>query len=537
MNFDQRKIYMIFNIYKIPSKNTSELNKKISSKGLEPQKKNVDIGNFNASFYISRTEGNTVPWWKSYEQYILPKTPEVRNVFNCGLLMITPKESKGYSYAVTLGNASLFLRPFIEKDFGINVALRMANEDSVLLKKSTYHNGIKKGDASQYIEFKSGNYEPGESVDYLKLKAEDINSWGDNYIECSDSIKINYNISPEKIYELLDKIEATSQRDFLIKIPQTRSIKERKTIELLDKELYTSIVENEGKFSLTQINNINGSLTTELIGEKFKLGIKKKYKQILQDILEADQITDKLLFEYIHKNCNQETGINDIVLQYTDSSGNEETERLKNLIEFSTQIKDNFYILKNGEWKVFNDTFMDHIKKSVDSIPHEIADELDDNELQEYIKKKSEKKSLEYREYNFNCMMSERYGYKLFDRKNKYIENINGTNRRHPVELSDLYNESEGELISVKIGDSNPHLIYNIKQSSGAIELLMNGALEFDQKIKIASLWFVLEKKIEKITLLDKILVILAIDEWKKYIINMGLTPKIYISHHKIKKS
>jgi hypothetical protein len=48
------------------------------------------------------------------------------------------KDNPKEIYAVSLGKSHFYLSKFIELDFGISLAIRMANEQSILLKKSRY---------------------------------------------------------------------------------------------------------------------------------------------------------------------------------------------------------------------------------------------------------------------------------------------------------------------------------------------------------------------------------------------------------------
>lgn len=532
---------MFYILYKIPGKNVSKIDKIIKDKHLETYEKNLNMEDFSATLYLSRNQqGNIVPWWTSYNKFVPEDTKPIHNLYNCGLLLIKPKNHSNYNYAITLGKSSLFIKAIIEKDFGINFALRMANENTVLLKKSTYHSGIKKGDMSHYIEFQKGNYQPGESVDYLKLKAKNADEWGQHYIECSDSIKINYDINPEKIHYLLKKIEDAYTKDLLINIPKTDIVTdEQKKLELYS-ALTQAIERNDKNIFLTQFHEHEGSITSGDVGNNFRIGAKKGMQKNLRNIVELeDTIEIADVFSFINKN-KEKYDIKDIFIEYNIDDDKKEKTQILDIINFSIILEEKFYIFKNSIWEAFNETFMDHIRDSVNSIECEIREELDDRHLKQFLQNNPpQNKKLKYREYTFNRKMAEKYRYKVLDRENAEVRNINLKGKRYQLEIADLYDEKNEEVISVKIGDDNPNLIYNVKQSLGAVKLLLNGSItrkgnnkDNNIKVRTASLWFVLKHKIRKITELDKILLILETEEWKQYMDTRGIKTKIYITHH-----
>ena len=93
----------------------------------------------------------------------------------------------------------------------------------------------------------------------------------------------------------------------------------------------------------------------------------------------------------------------------------------------------------------------------------------------------------------------------------------------------------DGEIISVKISMENQDLIYNIEQSKTAIELIMRKAIAFDGEISGAALWFVFEQDCARITEINSIQFLLAVESWRKAVLALNLKAKIYISKHQKK--
>jgi hypothetical protein len=139
---------------------------------------------------------------------------------------------------------------------------------------------------------------------------------------------------------------------------------------------------------------------------------------------------------------------------------------------------------------------------------------------------------LVYRESYFNKKQCADLGYLLLDRQLTQIQTLRAGRKDYRVEVADLY--KNGEIVSVKIAEENHELIYNIEQSKDAIELIKRGEIEFEHNLSVAGLWFVFEGDIRRITDLNSIQFLLAIESWRKLVASFGLTPRIYISKHKL---
>lgn len=142
---------------------------------------------------------------------------------------------------------------------------------------------------------------------------------------------------------------------------------------------------------------------------------------------------------------------------------------------------------------------------------------------------------LTYREYYFNENLSINHGYKLLDRQLKQMRSLNAKGKDYKVEVADLFKNNE--IISVKISKDPQDLIYNIEQSKGAVELIQQGIIPFEDKLESAALWFVLEKTVSSLTDINSIQFLLVVDSWKKRVEFFGLKPKVYISKHIITDS
>lgn len=137
-----------YNIYKIDHNKINELKEKIKSSGLKEQL-NKDIQDYNFKFYFSSDlKGNDIWWLEIYKEFLIKPTETPKNIFYYGLMICTKKSCEDKVYAVSLGKSHFYLSKFIVPNFGIDLAIRIADENTILLKKSRYFAGTKRQDVS-----------------------------------------------------------------------------------------------------------------------------------------------------------------------------------------------------------------------------------------------------------------------------------------------------------------------------------------------------------------------------------------------------
>lgn len=155
-----------YNIYKVKPSKLDQLKEKLAGVGLVEQKTH-QADNYSMTFYFSeKIKGNDIWWWETYQNFFNNEVAKPQNIFHFGLLLCIQLDDPSQIYAVSLGKAHFYLSRFIQYDFGIDLAVRMADEHTILLKKSRYFTGTKRQDVSSYQKFQPNSYDPGESVDH-----------------------------------------------------------------------------------------------------------------------------------------------------------------------------------------------------------------------------------------------------------------------------------------------------------------------------------------------------------------------------------
>ncbi|MFA2972323.1 TIGR04141 family sporadically distributed protein [Acinetobacter pittii] len=524
-----------YNIYKIRPNKYDELIEKIEKVDLIEQK-TIISGNYEMTFYFSeKLKGNEIWWWTTYREFFNKDVKAPSNHFFYGLLLCRNTDDNKEIYAVSLGKSHFYLSKFIEFDFGISLAVRMADENTILLKKSRYFTGTKRQDISSYASFVNDSYESGESVEHIKLKATDKEIWGEKNIIFADSIQMDINKRPEELVEIFNSISDTVKRNPIINLPKLEAVTDEILVEELDNELLTSLLDHKFAVGIEEIRAFGINICFSYSEYSYEIVYRKeKGKTSRRELGNSLDILEIAKFVEDEKVVN----LDNLKIQFKREDSGVYTSPIKEVIDYYKELEGYCYFLKNGEWFCFNSTFMEYLKRSLDNIETILKEDLIETEYLKWRAEKAENLDQEvvtdnkilYREYYFNQKLSQEEGYVLLDRQLKEIRAIETGKRKHKIEVADLYKDNE--IISVKIASKPESLIYNIEQSKTSIELIMQKEVNIEYIINSAALWFVFDKNIQKITDISSIQFLLAIDSWKKRIEFFGLKPRIYISKH-----
>lgn len=525
-----------YNVYRMPFKLLPELTKKITKEGLVEQK-TIFHKSYKLKFYFSdKLKGNEVWWWEVFSDFFNEEIEKPHNIFYFGLLIGFKEKHPENCYLISLGKSHFYLSKFIEADFGLNVAMRIASDENILLKKSRFFCGGKSQEASSYSEFVQGSYSAGESIEHLKTKAKDTDKWGCNNITFSDSIQLSLDGDPTALVDVFNDIDSSLATKEMIEFPKSEKITDDFKIEELDDYLLNSILTGNANVIIDEIQSFGASIIINNALTYFKLHTKiegsSKYHQSASKVNDV-KITD--VKEFIDKNSIKD--VNKVYVKITNEANNGHTASLKEILSITYTEGSEHYFLKRGVWNRFNSAFMKYLSNSLKTITFEIKDDLKEVEFNTWRSIKAQKiaqgiskDKLECREYWFNEKMASEEGYELLDRKLTKITSISEIGKDYNVEVADLY--KNGELVAVKISDKPHDLIYNIQQSITTIQTIKRGPIEFKNSITDVVLWISTTKKVNELIDINSIQFLLAIQSWKEVVEGFNLKPKVYYSYH-----
>ncbi len=525
-----------YNIYRMPYKSLPELTKKIIKEGLVEQK-TILHQSYQLKFYFSdKLKGNEVWWWDVFSDFFNEEIEKPHNIFYFGLLIGFKEKDPENCYLISLGKSHFYLSKFIEADFGLNVAMRIANDENILLKKSRFFCGGKSQEASSYSQFVQGAYFPGESIEHLKTKAKETDKWGCNNITFSDSIQLSLDGAPTALVDVFNDIDSSLATKEKIEFPKSEKITDESKIDELDNYLLQSFITDDAKVIIDEIQSFGASIVINNSLTFFKLHTKVEGRgKYLQSSDKINDIKIADVKKFIKNNNIKD--VNKVFVKITNENNSGHTASLKEILSITYSEGSEHFFLKRGGWSRFNSAFMKYLSTSLASIKFEVKDALKEDDFKvwqaEKIKQIAEgtsKDKLEYREYYFNEKMSDEKGYILLDRQLKKIPSLRDNGKDYNVEVADLY--KNGEIIAVKISDKPHDLIYNIEQSKTTIQTIVRGVVKFEETITDVVLWISTTTKAKKLIDINSIQFLLAVQTWKEVVEGFNLKPKIYYSHH-----
>jgi len=527
-----------YNIYRVPARNAGLLEKKIKEVSLKRQKSRK-IEDYLLTFYFSEgMDGNEVWWYKTYRDFFKDTVPEPKNLFYYGLLKIEKKDSD-YTYLVSLGKSHFYLRKIAERDFGVNVAIHIAKEDTLQMKKSRFFSGARRQEIASYVKFEVNDYRAGESVDHLKAKAEDESLWGDKYIIFADSVQMDLELEPPGLIDVIKDIEAALSGGKRISLPKMEKENDETIVGQLDSILVGKLLNEEPSVSVGDFTVFGVEICFSFLNYSYQLYYLDKETSQKTNKLEVGSGLDIEVISHYLSDLPEGFDINNVKVRFFHGDTGKFTQGLKELIDVQINLEGTSYALSGGDWYFFNQAFMRFLSESLKQIPFTRKDDFVESDYLSWRERKDRDiengtsiDRLVYPEAYFNERQATVHGFELMDRECALIASLKEGAPKYRVEVADLY--ANKTVYAVKIGgDEKKNLIYNVEQSRDAIVLMKRGEIDTDKEIESACLWFVLKKEIKEIVDINSLQFLLAIESWKQTMRENNISPQIWYSYYR----
>jgi len=473
-----------YNIYKIEKHREKALVEKLVSVGLK-QTGELEESGYQMKFFFSTQPDEVDIWWINLYQDFIKGVDLPKNKIYFGALLLSSPDT---CYAISFGKSHFYLRPFCDSDFGLNLAERIANPDSLRIKHSRFYKSRK---SKTIIAYHAGgaemDYDSGESLHYLKAGTIDDSLWG-KVASFGSSVLLHLDITPVELPHLIDRIEEALQQPPLFTLPRATLVREENEIKNLDRKLVRSILSYAPssevgieEFSLSGVNFIFSDANEYSL---YRRGRKREKINI------GHNLSIEALLDFIHsQSISLDEEIDNILVEVRNPYGRNRSEPLKKFLDFIDD--ENRYCLIDGKWYKFSLSYVEFLKREVDKLAIEYEPRFDI--IGEPIS-----------EEQFNRIRAEQDGFLNYDRT---IVSIDG---KYRVEKVDLLKEDS--LYFVKIGKPQK-LVYVIDQSLILLKILQNqdGRLEIEGhtiRIDYIYLWLVLERNtdIQKLSDINSII-------------------------------
>lgn len=492
----------------------------------------IGIDDYNFYFYFGFRENpnSRIAWYEKLKELFPLEDKEKTVTAAYGVLLIEGNinkisekdgkiiKDKKIKYVITFGYGNNTVSKFIDFNYGLEMASRMAKADSINTQSSKFFS-LNKNKSLVIYNSANFNTQVGEAVDYLTAEIEEYQNRSsvNQLLELINKeavfstyirVALNKEFSFENIVKILknlDNIYNTYKERIAIPKLSYLTSKDRLIIEKLDKKMSEEALNDEEntKISIGTYTKINGDIKIINDIDSFTLSVGRR-KQTYNE-LNVNNIKDFM------KNNNIQN-IKDVKV----TTEHLQKEELYKYLDYTTQLEDNneYFCLSNGRWTKFNKEYIEKVEEEIKRRICPITEYLDEynlEDLQKLREKYSEKiinkkyvntdennkKLYEERVYNF--YIADKMHGEVFDRKTV-----------NTIEVSDIYTKDTHELIHAKIGEPGK-FIECINQSIYGARHFVHNKKEVIEK---------LENKIENVKTITMLFVITNKDVWKNKEIN-----------------
>lgn len=537
-----------YNIYKIQLEKFSEVMSFLEGREMKAGPKK-EVGGCQVQMYYSDNPEPKPPKWLGVYLDFLPDDLALLNCMHYAVLFVF-KEGE-YLYAFSMGKASFYLQRFCDIDFGINLAERILDPDSLKMKSSKTFGGlINKRIVSYYGSF-GLDVASGEALQYVKGEARDKEVWGGSTISFAVSVSISMRKTPSEMVEFVSVIEKALREPGEIEIPRLHKVKDQEIIDAQDLLLISKLEECLQELSLEENSSdsqqsgfsgvqgedvsINGIDFVFLDGSEMEVKFLKKGtggkkgRWFQSEILPNSLMGDVLRFVKEHK-IDLRKDFDKIKISRL-INGKACPRPVKFFLDFviESAAEDRSFCLKDGSWYQFSKVYLDILRREVDALPFKRKGDLDYGpfKIWESQQKKNDNK-VNYAERFYLEKLAETDEFILLDRENSYFKGLK-------IERADLMDKAG--LYFVKVGVPQK-LHYAIDQSIATLRYIKDGGkkINFENsyfEIKKLVVWFVFDRKsdLKSISEVKSFIFLIKLSDWARLCREYGFEPVVYYSY------
>lgn len=392
-----------------------------------------------------------------------------------GAVLICSGESS--CYAVSYGNAHFYLSNYCDYNFGIHIAERLVNLDSVKAQQNVLHGGKQSKTHVDYLSGSTLSYHGGEIPTYIKGESINEEMWG-KFINCGTSAQFKWDETPLQIGRKLSLIDKLLEQKASETIPRLIKLNEENDSGKID-TLFLKLAEaidcydiSSDHFTVVNVPSFYmvGTKIVQNDSVKFKLSCNRKHKEY------TGELSIKAIKDFLQeKQLDIYNNIQNIKLSV--EYGNESWTPYKPLVEYLEFITEDNFCLRNGKWCSFNNSYIEQIMRDVSKI--EIVNHVNDGweynkeKLLEYAKGNNlyedNDEKQPYETYYNNKLKELLNGRIIHPNTSKIDETANG---KYRYEACDILKDSS--LMFVKVGTPS-NFAYAVDQAMVTMSKIENG--------------------------------------------------------------
>lgn len=448
-----------YNIYKIKDGRVSDLQKHLEIKRYELVSTQTS-GGYDIHAYFQGPENANMWWLEQYGKAFFKGYAKVHNKIYSGAIIANNDSG---AYILPFGKTHFYIQEFVEYNFGLEIAERISDPGNVKMKSLKKFGGRTSKSLTSYSAGSILNFSGGESAEYLKLKPADTSEWGKSFIHFGTSVQFgSIDVDPKEITILLKKLEQAQKKTKNFPIPSVREVK--------DEAKRNSLYRGLGEKILNDGANVE-VVDYEIYGADFifsqQTHARLKYKRHTSKILTDLKIADIKDFIQSTGDINIETELPKIKVQIIVDGQSKYTVPLLNIIEYYSSEKEFLY---KGKWFAPNESFVQQLHRSLNNIPlNAFGEDFSEQEFSDW--QSNNEGGVKYRERFIIEKLHSAHAWDIYDREMEYIPS--GNNKKYPIEVGDLYDETQKKMYIVKIG-APKDFSYAFDQAAAVLHKLEN---------------------------------------------------------------
>ena len=499
-----------YNIYKIPVEKVDDFKEFLSNRMFDEIELNNNLIKDSNGFsfelmFCDKDNKKGSPWVQLLSSCCEEDLTQELKIYGAALICY----NESICFVISYGNAHFYISNYCDYNFGIYVAERLINLESIRAQQNVSHGSKLNKMHIDYISGSTLSYRSGEIPTYIRGKSINPEEWGE-FINCGTSAQFKWKEKPLEIGRNLKRLQLALDKQANITLPRLTELdKEQNTDKINDlyRQLAQSIENYNESAQNTDLVNVPSfyMLGTKLIQNdsiRFKLTCNGKRKEYDGE-LTVDAIKDFL--------SDKGFNIYDVIdrINISVEYSNDQWSNLKPLTDYIEFVTSDNFCLRNGKWCSFNNAYVDRILSEANKISfkNHINDEFefDKEQLVEFAKENDIYEAgnrQPYETYYNNQLSHKLEALCIHPNAVPIDEKASGS---YKLELCDLY--KDGIMYFVKIGAPSNFVsaveqamltLDKIENNSGKIPLpngeivipeLFRLLLIFDKREKIISKW------------------------------------------------
>lgn len=451
----------------------AQRNKTIKDSGIDTAIEGIEIYYFS---YTNDVDTQDITWHKQWRTFFTKiEEPLVRNSKTGHGIIIVFDKAKQKKFAIVFGRAFSLLKDYYIRDFGIKLATRLFDSNTVEVVSSKYFSMIKNKQIIDYKDEYSLQADEGQAVDFLQARiTEDIQRREDpeqqyinnilNQIKPDAAagysfIKVTLygdTITLELLIEALDNLAHIQSYDERFELPVMKPV--NKTLaHTLDHTLLSRIKSEEEDFNISvpffgYDDSDRFAFFDDIDGYTLSYGeIESAYDGKLDN-----EVIKNFILEYHDAIAN----IRELQVSVIINGEPRPKECLLKWVDADLLLEDRNYAIYDGDWVEFNQVYLEYLDRSVAKYEAQCliekpelsfsSEEADiyrgryPNELiDRFFASGTGRIEKVYKEFVYNFALSQKNNWFMFDRC-----------FGNQIEICDIYIRNE-QYVHVKIGDAS----------------------------------------------------------------------------------